>query len=164
MPAMEMIRWALATSDGLTTRLVEDMRENPLARPTSRGGNHPLWVLGHIAVVEGMIPHTVFGEANPVQHWWPLFGTGSQPTGDPGAYPPFEEVLATYRDLRKKNVGRLEEVGEAGLEQPPKVIPPGFEDRMKTIGRTYHLIALHQMFHLGQVADARRAAGKGPFV
>ena len=29
---------------------------------------------------------------------------------------------------------------------------------------TFHLIALHQMQHLGQVADARRAAGREPFV
>ena len=66
-------------------------------------------------------------------------------------------------ELREKNVERLEELGEEGLERVPQVIPPGFEDWMKTIGRTYHLIALHQMFHLGQVSDARRTAGKEPF-
>ncbi len=163
MQAIDLVRWALRTSDALTTRLVEDMRDAPLTRPTVRGGNHPLWVLGHIAVVEGMIPHTVFGDANPVQNWWPLFGTGSQPTDDPNAYPSFDEILGTYRTLRAKNVDRLEELGEAGLERAPKVIPAGFEEQMKTVGRTYHLIALHQMFHLGQVSDARRAAGKEPF-
>jgi hypothetical protein len=164
MKAIDLIRWALQTADESTTRLVEDMRDQPLTRPTSRGGNHALWVLGHLAVIEGMIPHTVFGEPHPVRHWWPLFGTGSEPSDDAGAYPPFDEVLTTYRDLRAKNLVRLEEIGEAGLEQAPKVIPPGFEDRMKTIGRTFHLIALHQMQHLGQVADARRAAGREPFV
>jgi hypothetical protein len=163
MKAIDLVRWALRTTDESTSRLVEDMRDQPLTRPTSRGGNHALWVLGHLAVIEGMIPHTVFGEPNPVQHWWPLFGTGSRPTDDAGSYPPFDEVLATYRDLRAKNLARLEEIGEAGLEEAPKVIPPGFEERMQTIGRTFHLIALHQMFHLGQVADARRAAGREPF-
>jgi hypothetical protein len=164
MQAIDSVRWALRMTDESTTRLVEDMRNEPLTRPTSRGGNHPLWVLGHLAVVEGMIPHTVFGEENPVQHWWPLFGTGSQPTDDPASYPPIDEILTTYRNLRSKNLARLDEIGEAGLDQAPKVIPPGFEDQMKTIGRTYDLIALHQMFHLGQLADARRAAGKEPFV
>jgi DinB superfamily len=164
MKAIDLIRWALQLTDESTARLVSDMRDEALTQPTSRGGNHPLWVLGHLAVIEGMIPHTVFGEPNPVQHWWPLFGTGSQPTTDASAYPSFDEVLKTYRDLRAKNLARLEEIGEAGLEQAPKVIPPGFEEQMKTIGRTLHLIALHQMFHLGQVADARRAAGKEPFV
>ena len=164
MKAIDLIRWALQMTDESTSRLVEDMRDQPLTRPTSRGGNHALWVLGHLAVIEGMIPHTVFGEPHPVQHWWPLFGTGSQPTDDAGSYPSFDEVLKTYRDLRAKNLARLDEIGEVGLERAPRVIPPGFEDRMRTIGRTFHLIALHQMFHLGQIADARRAAGREPFV
>ncbi|MHC5543497.1 DinB family protein, partial [Singulisphaera rosea] len=89
---------------------------------------------------------------------------GSTPSDDPGAYPPFDEVFSAYRELRAKNLARLEEIGEEGLERAPKVIPPGFEEPMKTIGRTYHLIAMHQMFHLGQVADARHAAGREPFV
>jgi hypothetical protein len=164
MKAIDLIRWALKLTDEATARLVEDMRDQPLTRPTSRGGNHALWVLGHLAVIEGMIPHAVFGEEHPVQHWWPLFGTGSVPSDDASAYPPFDEVFSTYRELRAKNLARLEEIGEAGLEQAPKAIPPGFEDRMKTIGRTFHLVAMHQMFHLGQVADARRAAGRKPFV
>ena len=164
MKSIELIRWALRMTDESTTRLVEDMRDEPLTRPTSRGGNHALWVIGHLAVVEGMIPHTVFGEPNPVEHWWPIFGTGSKPTDDAGSYPAFDVVLGTYRDLRSKNLAKLEEIGEEGLERAPKVIPPGFEDRMRTIGRTLHLIALHQMFHLGQVADARRAVGREPFI
>ncbi|WZO98755.1 DinB family protein [Isosphaeraceae bacterium EP7] len=163
MRAIEQVRWVLGQTDELTRVLVEDMRDQPLTRSAPRGGNHPLWVLGHLAVIEGMIPHTVSGEANPVQHWWPIFGTRSQPSDDAGEYPPFDEVLATYRDLRAKNLAILEAIGEDGLERAPKVIPPGFEDRMKTIGRTFHLVALHQMFHLGQVADARRAAGREPF-
>ena len=69
MKAIDLIRWALQMTDESTARLVEDMRDRPLTRPTSRGGNHALWVLGHLAVIEGMIPHTVFGEPNPVQHW-----------------------------------------------------------------------------------------------
>jgi DinB superfamily len=164
MKAIDMIRWALQMTDESTAKLVADMRDESMTRPTPGGGNHALWVVGHLAVIEGMIPHTVFGEPHPVQHWWPLFGTGSKPTDDASSYPAFDEVLKTYRDLRAKNLARLDEIGEAGLEQAPKVIPPGFEDRMRTVGRTLHLIALHQMFHLGQIADARRAAGKEPFV
>ena len=163
MKATDQIRWAFHLTDKSIDKLVEDMRDEPLTRSTPRG-NHPMWVIGHLAVIEGMIPHTIFGEPNPVQHWWPLFGTGSQPTDDAGSYPSFNEVLTTYRDLRAKNLARLEEIGEAELDRAPKMIPPGFEERMRTVGCTYHLIALHQMFHLGQVADARRAAGKRPFV
>lgn len=33
---------------------------------------------------------------------------------------------------------------------------------MKTFGHTFLLITLHQMVHYGQIADARRVAGRKP--
>jgi uncharacterized damage-inducible protein DinB len=162
MKTMDLIRWALKMTDDYTSRLVADMHELPLTQPTSRGGNHPLWVLGHLAVVEGSVPQILFGEPNPVEHWALLFGQGTKPTTDATLYPSFDDVLKTYRKLRAKNVAKLEEIGEAGLDRAPKSVPPGFENEMRTIGQTLSVIALHQMFHLGQIADARRAAGKEP--
>jgi hypothetical protein len=164
MKAIDLIRWALRMADGLTSRLVEDMRGAPLTQPTPRGGNHPLWVLGHLALVEGAIPQILLGEPNPVEHWRPLFGQGSQPSADPGAYPPFDDVLGTYRDLRAKNLARLDAIGDEGLDQAPMAAPPGFEEEFRTFGRTFLTIAQHQMLHLGQIADARRAAGRTPLL
>jgi hypothetical protein len=162
MKAIDLIRWALRMTDGWATWAAEDMRDAPLTQPTSRGGNHPLWTVGHLAVVEGSIPQVLFGEPNPVEHWRPLFGQGTRPTTDAGAYPPFDEVLKTYRDLRAKNLARLEAIGEEGLDRAPAAVPPGFEDEMSTMGHTLLVIALHQMSHVGQLADARRASGREP--
>lgn len=162
MQAIDVIRTALRMTDEGTARLVEDMRDAPLTQPTSQGGNHPLWVLGHLAVIEGAIPQILFGEKNPVEHWMPLFGSGTQPTADVGAYPPFDEVLTTFRGLRAKTLKLLDEIGDAGLDRVPKEIPPGFEDAMRTFGQTFLVVTLHQMVHYGQIADARRVAGRKP--
>ncbi|HEV3162590.1 MAG TPA: DinB family protein [Isosphaeraceae bacterium] len=162
MKEIDLIRWALRKTDEWVVGAAEDMRDAPLTQPTSRGGNHPLWILGHLAVVEGAVPQLLFSEPNPVEHWQPLFGRGTRPTTDAGAYPPFDEVLATYRELRAKNLARLDETGEAGLEQAPAAVPPGFAEKSLTRGQTLLVIALHQMSHLGQIADARRAAGREP--
>ena len=162
MKAIDLIRWALRKTDEWVSGAAEDLRDAPLVQPTSRGGNHPLWIVGHLAVVEGSVRHILFGEPNPVEHWKPLFGQGSTPTTDAGAYPPFDEVLATYRDLRAKNLARLEEIGDDGLDRAPVAIPPGFEEEMSTMGHTLLVIALHQMSHVGQLADARRASGRAP--
>jgi hypothetical protein len=164
MKAIDLIRGAMCMADRTTGRLADDLRDAPLTRPTARGGNHPLWLLGHLAVVEGAIPQVVFGEANPVGHWEPLFGQGTTPSDDAAAYPPYDEVLGTYRELRAKNLARLEEIGEAGLDAAPRAVPPGFEDEMRTVGQTYLTIAMHQMIHYGQLADARRAAGRQPLI
>ena len=164
MKAIELIRWAMQMTDGATARIVNDLRAAPLTRPSPGVGNHPLWTLGHLAYIEGAIPHILLGEKNPVDHWKPLFGTGSEPKDDAAAYPPFEEVLRTYHQLRARNLKLLDEVGEAGLDRAPKNIPPGFEDAMKTFGHTLLLVTLHNMVHYGHVAVSRRAAGLKPLM
>ena len=162
MKAIDVIRNALETSDRAVLQLVEDMKDAPVTQPTPRGGNHPLWVLGHITFVEGNLPRILFGEPNPVARWAPLFAPGTEPRADAAAYPPFEELLRTYRDLRARNLQALERIGDEGLDRPPKSPPPGMQQVMRTVGETFLLIALHQMGHRGQVADARRAYGREP--
>src|SRR4051812_44941960 len=98
MKAIDVIRSALKGANDLTLQLIEDMKDSPLTQPTPCGGNHPLWVLGHITFVEGNIPRIVFGEPNPVAHWAPLFKPGSEPVTDASKYPPLAEILRTYRD------------------------------------------------------------------
>jgi hypothetical protein len=71
-------------------------------------------------------------------------------------------VLRSYRELRARNMKLLEETGDAGLDRPSKRVPAGLEDACGTFGRAFLTIALHQMNHRGQVADARRAAGRRP--
>ena len=168
MKAIDLIRWAMQMTDAATDRMVEDLRNAPLTQPTpgakGGGGNHPIWTLGHLCVIEGGIPYILLGEPNPVEHWRPLFATGTQPKADPSAYPSFDEILSKYHELRGANLRLLERIGEAGLDQKPKNIPPGFEDAMKSVGQTFLLITLHNMVHYGQLADCRRVAGLKPLM
>jgi len=162
MKAIDVIKNAMQISDRATMQLIDDMRDAALTQPTPRGGNHPLWVLGHMTLIEGNMPRILFGEPNPVEHWAPLFAAGTEPKADAGAYPPLEEVLRTYRDLRARNLQILEQLGDAGLDRPTKSPPRGLEHMMRTAGDTFLLMSLHQMSHRGQLADARRAAGRKP--
>jgi hypothetical protein len=166
MKAIEIIRWAMEMTDEGIERLVADMHDAALtpSTPGAKGGdgNHPLWVLGHLAFIEGMMPSVLFGEPHPLAHWEPLFASGTTPTTDASRYPAFGEVLRTLHDLRARNLKLLDEVGDAGLDRVPKNVPPGFESVMETFGRTFLVIALHQMVHYGQIADARRVAGRKP--
>ena len=167
MNAIELVRWAMRMTEQGTAALAADMRDAPLtcATPGAKGGdgNHPVWLLGHLAYLEGMVRHVLVGEANPVEHWGPLLGPGTRSTPD-GNYPAFDEVFGKYRELRAANVKLLDSIGEAGLDRPPKWVPPGFEDSMKTAGQTLLLICLHNMVHYGQIADARRVAGRKPLM
>jgi len=164
MQTKELVRWALEMTRDGTTALVADMRETPLVQPTAAGGNHPLWVLGHLAITEGFMRQCLTGEANPVEHWAPLFAPGSVPSTDASQYPSFDDVLATFRELRASNLELVEELGEEGLSSPPASAPAGFESMMSTKGQTLLLTTLHNMVHYGQIADARRVAGHAPLM
>lgn len=168
MTGIEAIRLALAMSDEGLNSISADMRDAALVQPGVRdgkpAGNHTLWLLGHVAYIEGQFSNILFGEPNPVEKWAKMFAPGTQPLPDAGSYPPFDDVVSTCREMRARNAQALERIGEAGLDQRPRNVPAGFEDAMKTVGQAFILLSLHRMVHYGQIADARRAAGRAPLL
>jgi hypothetical protein len=162
MKAIDLVRFSLVMSDQSFQSLLFDLREHPMATQAPSGGNHAIWILGHLTVIEAGLPGISDGEPNPLSEWEPLFMPGTTPTRDAKAYPGFDELLGLYREHRARSMEMLEHIGDAGLDRVPKHIPPGFEEGMATVGRTFTLMALHQMFHSGQLADIRRALGLKP--
>src|SRR5436305_3888770 len=97
MKAVEFIRKALDMSSKATLSLIEDMKDAPFTFPTPKGGNHPLWVLGHLAWSEGeIIHHCMLGRTNPVASWKSLFGLGVETSADPDRYPCLEEIHKAF--------------------------------------------------------------------
>jgi hypothetical protein len=48
------------------------------------------------------------------------------------------------------------------LDRPTKLAPPGLEAPFATVGQALMTIAMHQTFHNGEAAVARRASGQRP--
>jgi uncharacterized damage-inducible protein DinB len=161
MKAMDLIKSALEIGDKSMMMLIDDLRNAPMAQPMP-GGNHPMWVLGHITFIEANLPHVLSGEPNPLADWAAKFAPGTQPKTEPSAYPAFDEVIRQYKESREKNLKLLDQIGEAGLDRPTKYPPRGLEEVFKTVGDAFHVLAMHQMSHRGQLADARRALGRAP--
>lgn len=160
MNAKAAIEKSLKFADQFCNALA-DMKDAPLARPCA-GGNHAMWIAGHLAVVEGRMHKMLFGIPNPLEHWKPLFDWGSEPIDDASAYPSFDEVLSNFAALRARTMQYLESIGEAELDAPVKVSSPHFPI-CDTVGNTMLIIALHQCGHAGEAFVARRAVGKKPF-
>src|SRR5215210_4749613 len=99
-------------------KTLEDMSADPFVQPGPWGGNHAMWIAGHITVIEGRLQKVLHGTPNPVEHWKPLFDWDTQPKTDPSIYPPLEEVLQTYQRLRAATRAYLDEVGDDGLDLP----------------------------------------------
>ena len=160
MTAIDFIRLSLEMSKGWILGLAADMKDAPLQRPCS-GGNHPLWCLGHLAYSEANLVSVLCkGEDNPLSDWAGVFGIGSSPGDDESAYPSCDDVMAKVEQTRGVTMAYLDSITDEDLGKPSHA-----EGEMKewfgTVGQCLAAISTHVGFHGGQIADARRAAGRG---
>jgi hypothetical protein len=163
MTTLDYIRRGLKVSHNLTMELIDDMAESPMQQPTSNGGNHPLWVLGHLAYSESnIVEHIIRGNENPLIDWKPIFGAGSNPTANAEDYPAWTDVRAKADEVRANTLAFLDSLTEADLESATKNPPPGREDFFGTIAACLLVATLHPTMHRGQVADSRRMANLNP--
>jgi len=160
MHTKDIIQFALTLSNGAVLSVIDEMSDAPTTFPTSNGGCHPLWVLGHLALIEGSIPEILLGETNPLEQWQQYFGSGTEPVADTSKYPPLSEVREKYVQLRERNLKLLESLSEQDLDKPTSTPPKGLEHEFGTYGQSFMTLALHQALHRGHVTDARRAAAR----
>lgn len=165
MQSKDLLKSNLEMSMGMVLGLIEDMKDAPLTFPTPSGGNHPLWVLGHLAYSEGAIlQDMMLGESNPLAEWKEIFSGGTEPVADASAYPPFEEVLARCQEVRQATMKLFDSLSEEDLDKSSKNCPEDRQQFFGTYRRCFQLAANHWLMHGGQVADARRAAGRKPLM
>jgi DinB superfamily len=160
MYTIDAIHFSLKLADEATMRALGTIEDLPLTFPTENGGCHPLWVIGHLAFVEGLTYEMLGGGGNPVAHWATIFGQNTVPTTDAAEYPAFEKVRDRYVELRKRNLQLLESMTEADLDKPTAWQPTGLEEHFATFGKALLTVAMHQMAHRGQITDAARAVGR----
>jgi len=160
MYTKDAIRFALQIADQAVMNSLDTINDAPLTFPTERGGCHPLWVIGHLAFVEGLTFTLLGGGENPVAQWAELFGQDTVPTNEPGHYPPFEELRNQYAELRRRNLALFEVMSEADLDKTTPYQPTGLEEHFATFGKSLLTVALHQAMHRGHITDAYRAAGR----
>jgi hypothetical protein len=160
MYTKDAIRYALELADGAIARTLPGIEDAPLTFPTPNGGAHPLWVMGHLALVEGMTHEVIGLGENPAADLAKWFGQGTTPTANAADYPTLAEVRARYAALRKRTMDVLDSFSEADLDTPTKFQPKGLETHFATYGKSLLTLAMHQMSHRSHVSDAVRAAGR----
>ena len=160
MYTKDAIRFSLDLAEDAVLKSLATIDDAPLTFPTGKGGCHPLWVLGHLAFVEGLAYEILAGKQNPAGEWAALFGQDSTATNNVAQYPPLEDVVAKYMQLRRKNLQLLDSLSEIDLDKRTPWQPKGVEEHFATYGKALLTLALHQMAHRGQITDAIRSAGR----
>jgi len=159
MQSIDLIRENLRKSTDRVLLRVEEMREHCMVAPTPNGGCHTLWVLGHLAYIEGLVVRTfMLGERNPLAEWEERFD-GAEVSCEASAFPPFDQVLERCRELRASTVTVIDGLSEADLDRASANAPRGHEATFGTYRLCLQYVADHWYMHRGHLADARRAAG-----
>ncbi|MGD9854154.1 MAG: DinB family protein [Planctomycetaceae bacterium] len=162
MHTIDFIKFGLGLSKGWAEGLLRDMQDAPLTSPTPNGGNHPLWVLGHLTYSESFLfDESIQGKPNRCAEWGKLFGAQSTPVPEAGGYPPMPELFAKWKEIRAAAVAHLDSLTMDDLDRRSHA-PEEYGPMFATVGACYSAMIGHPQFHAGQVSDARRAAGRPP--
>jgi len=166
MNAIDFIKTTIATSRGMTTQLIMDLKDEPVAQPTTKGGNHALWILGHLAYSESSLLHCMImgKEKCPLNHLKDLFDYNNEPKADASIYPSFDSLLADYESARKDTLEYLDSITDADLDDAAPGCPDEWKEFFGTKGLCFTFIAIHPSLHSGQLADTRRALGRAPLM
>jgi uncharacterized damage-inducible protein DinB len=159
MQSIDLIRDNLSRSSERVLARIDDMRDHCLVPSAGAGSGHTLWVLGHLAYIEALVVREfMLGEPNPLAGWAKCFD-GDEVSGDMNRYPPFPEVLAKCREMRRSTEAVLAALAEHDLDRKSAQVPQGFADTFGTYRLCLQYAADHWYMHRGQLAGARRVAG-----
>jgi DinB superfamily len=137
---------------------VADIDEARMADQPAGLTNHPAWTLGHLCTGAGYILR-LLDEPDPTASPEDMtkLGPGSKPVGDRSAYPSKADLLARLETLHRLAAAAARVKHAEYFDRPS---PENLRKFAPTIGRiVVYLLASHESYHLGQLAQWRRAAG-----
>ncbi len=159
MDSIYLIHENLERSEDIVLSRIEEMRDHCMVPPSSQGGCHTLWVLGHLAYIEALVVRKfMLGGPNPLADWEDMFD-GTEVSGDIGDFVSFDCALAECRATRASTISLLESLDEGDLDQTSANAPHGTDMLFGTYRRCFQYAADHWLMHRGQLAVARCAAG-----
>lgn len=152
--AIERLQW----SRSFVNTALEATPDELMLTPPSKDGNHPIWVMGHIAQSEDQLHALCTGEPMLLdkQHHT-LFGSGTTPVTDAGIYPDRETLAKRMQTTHKQTLRWAESMttDELAHKPTPKQVQTFAPTHIGTIGA-------HELMHLGQVTSTRTGAGLPP--
>ena len=131
---------------------LEGLPHEELWRAPTRHNNPMLWVAGHIVQTRAMVLQLLGQPAE--TGWGTLFDRGAK-LGDRSQYPSATEVTRVMREISPRLRAALAAVTEAELIRPASLPIPGINTFLDELA----FFALHESYHVGQLAYIRKSLG-----
>ena len=153
LPSIKPVAFIFANNDSLADRAFLGVKPEDLwTRPTPTT-NSMLWIYAHMVSTRARVLG-VFGEPYDTG-WGETFGRGAE-LQDPSTYPSREKINEVARDINARLFAKLAAMTEADLAReargprPPSAV---------TVADQLAFLALHDSYHVGQLAYVRKALG-----
>jgi hypothetical protein len=145
-------------STGAAIAAAEQVPEDQRMNQVHAGKSHPLWQLGHMAAVTGNAAMGVcLGKTPSVPaeyrgHFAPAAMGGQPVQSDASAYPAWDDVLATYKAVATEVAASIRELEDSELAEAPRgPVPEPLKERFEVLGNSLVFLAMHNMYHVGQM-------------
>ena len=131
---------------------LENLTQEELWRAPTSHNNSILWVAGHIAQTRATVVQLLGGRFE--TGWGNLFDRGAK-VGDAKEYPSGSEIARIMREVSSELRSALANLKDERLAGPASLSIPG----IKTFGDELAFFALHDSYHVGQLAYIRKSLG-----
>lgn len=139
-------------NDAFVLRALDGLTYEELWRAPSIRNNAMLWVAGHVVQTRAMVLGFL-GE--PVETGWgKVFDRGAK-IADVSQYPSRDDIARVMRDVSPRLRAKLASLNDEFLARPATMQLPG----TSTVADELAFFALHDSYHVGQLAYIRKALG-----
>ena len=144
-----------AINDGFVLAALEGLTHDELWKALTDRNNALLWIAGHVVQTRALILQ-ILGE--PVDTGWgKLFDRGASDATEANAasYPSRDDIERTMRTITPRLHAKLASLDDGYLAEPARMQVPG----TKTVADELAFFALHESYHVGQLACVRKGLG-----
>jgi len=152
-PSVAPVAFIFAGNDSLADRTFLGVAEADLWKRPTPQTNGMLWIYAHMAAVRARLLKALGDDFDP--GLGEQFGRGAT-VQDASVYPSREKINEASREVNRRLFTRPAALTDAELSQPASGLRP---NSVQTLGEQLAFMALHDSYHVGQLAYVRKALG-----
>lgn len=152
-PAIKPLAFIFATNDSLAERSFQGVADGDLWKQPMPQSNPMLWIFGHMVDTRARLLKILGDDFDP--GWGEMFGRGAA-LQETAGYPSRDRINEVSREVNTRLYAKLGTMAEADVSRPAT---RSFTSAVQTVGDQVSFLAMHDTYHVGQLAYVRKALG-----